>query len=142
MAENKLIYGTAGSVTISLDSLANGSAVVSSTIDNTSDLFLDVFLEFIINHTAAPSATGYLDVTIKGSFDNTDFDDDNNAKWIGSLVISSTSTGTRKRILSVASAFAGSMPPYWQVRVNNASGAALASSGNSMSYRGLKMQSV
>lgn len=142
MSENKLVYGTTSSITITLASLANSSAAVSSTVDNTTDLFYDVLIELVVNHTAAPSATGYLDISIKGSIDNTDFDDDNNAKWVGSLVMTTTSTGTRKRVISVASAFSGAMPPYWQVRVLNVSGAALATTGSSMQYRGLKSQSV
>ena len=141
MANLTLTYGAATTVTVtSITTLANSGAGTSGTVDNTTDLFLDALVEFICTPAAAPSATGYVEIYVKGSIDNTDFDDDSNHKWVASLAMGSTATTARKRVFSVASAFGGAMPPFWQVYVRNSSGAAFTSA--SLSYRGMKAQSV
>lgn len=141
MAESKLVYGTTTTITVTnITTLANAASGTSGTVDNTTDLFLDAFVEVIVTPAAAPLATGYVEIYAKGSVDNTDFDDDNNAKWAGTLMMGSTATTARKRVVSVAAAFGGNLPPFWQVFVKNSSGAAFTSA--TLSYRGVKAQSV
>lgn len=141
MANLTTQYGTVTSITATgLSTLANTSTVVSSTVDNTTNLFLDALLEVVVTHSSAPSAAGYVEIYVKTSIDNSDFDDDNNHKWVGTLAIGSTATGTRKRIVSIAAALGGSMPSYWQVFIRNSSGAAF--SAGTLSYRGITAQTL
>jgi hypothetical protein len=141
MADLRLTYSADTPITATnIATLANAATGTADTVDNTANLFIDALVEMIVTPAAAPSATGYAEIYVKGSIDNTDFDDDNNHKWVGSVAMGSTATTARKRVFSVASAFGGAMPPYWQVFVRNTTGAAFASA--SLSYRGMKAQSV
>lgn len=143
MAELRPVYATAATLTISgLGSLANSTSVTSSAVNNTADLFLDVLLEVLIATDTGATATGFIEIWAKGSIDGTDFDDDANDKLLGTVNLITAGAATRKRVLSIASAFGGLLPPQWQIRVRNVSGGALAASGSSISYRGVKAQSI
>ena len=138
MADVKLAYGTATSISITLDSLGSGSIAVAGTaIDNTSNLFEDVLVDVLLDpgSTAAPFA---INVYITTSVDGTNYSDETNVEnmvFLGSYYAPST-TAFRGRAFSIAQAM-GVMPPKWKLVVQNNSGAALAGSGNSAQYRGV-----
>lgn len=141
MADIFLKYGTVQSLSATgLATLANGSSVTSSTIDNTTTLFLDFLIELVVSTASAATATGVVEIYAKGSADNTDFDDDSNDKWIGTIALPAAGVGTRKRLSGVASSFGGSLPPYVQIRVRNATGAALTA--GTLQYIGVNAQTV
>jgi hypothetical protein len=140
MVSYNLSYGTTTSLTVSgLATLANGSSATSSTVDNTTNLFIDVLLELTFT-TGTVSATGTVELWAKGSIDNTDFDDDVNDRLIAAVGLTGTTAQTRKRVAGLAAAFGGTLPPYWQIRVRNATGAALTA--GALSYRGATLQSA
>lgn len=137
----RMSYGAATAITITINSLANGSSVTSSTVTNASNLYTDALVEIILATGASgATAAGYCEVFVKGSIDNTDFSSDTGDRKIGAIATTAVST-TYKLIVNLASAFGGAMPQYWQIRVRNASGGALAASGNSASYSGILMVS-
>lgn len=138
MADVKLAYGTATSITITLNSLGSGSLAVATAVDNTSDLFEDVLIELNLDPgtTAAPFA---VNVYASISLDGTNYSDQTNVEnmaFLGSIYTPST-TALRARGMSLAQACGGVVPPKWALVVQNASGAALAASGNSAQYRGV-----
>jgi hypothetical protein len=141
LASLQLTYGNSATITVTgLGTLANGLSATSPVQDNTTDLDLDKLVEFIVTTSAGSTAAGFVEIYIKGSIDNTDFDDDQNDKWAGTVSLGTANAVTRKRIISVASCFGGSMPPYWQIRIRNATGAAFASA--SVQVRGVKAQTL
>lgn len=141
MTDMKLSYGTTTSLTVTgIGTLANGTSATSSTVDNTTNLFVDVKIEIVFATASGATATGTFEVWGKESVDNSDFDDDSNDKLVTICVLAAAGVQTRKRIISLAPVFGGTIPPYWQIRVKNSTGAALTSA--SVSYRGALMQSV
>ena len=123
-----------------LTTLANGSSTTSATVDNTSDQYLDVLVETIATTASGAVATGIVEIYGKGSIDNTDFDDDANDKWLGSIILGAAGVQTRKRVVSISAGFGGAMPPFYQIRIRNSSGAALTD--GSVSVRGILAQTV
>lgn len=141
MASIEAVYGSVTAVSVTgLATLANGSSATSEAIDNTSNRFLDALLEVEVATASGATATGYIEIHIKGSVDGVDFDDDNNDKWAGTINLVTAGAATRRRIVSIASSFGGAMPPYWRLRVRNASGAAFTTA--SVGYRGVKAQAA
>lgn len=136
MASSKPTYGSPTALTVTLNSLANGASATSSTVTNTTDRHSDATVEVIVASAASgTSATGYVEVFVKGSIDGTDFASDTADRKIGTIGVVANST-TYKGVFPVAPALGGMLTPYWQVRVRNASGAALAASGNAAAYLG------
>lgn len=141
MANQTLSYGTTTSLTVTgLGTLASNGSATSSAVDNTTDLFVDVQGELLFATAAGAVATGTVELWGKASIDGTDYDDDPNDRLIGVCVLAAAGVQSRKRIFSMAAAFGGTMPPYWQIRVRNATGAALTSA--SIAYRGVFLKSV
>ena len=141
MTEIKQLYGTAQSLTVTgMGTLANAASATSATVNNSSTSYLDVLVEVVITTNASAILTGIVEVWAKGSIDNTDFDDDANDKWIGTIVMAAAGVQTRKRILSVAAGFSGTLPQYFQIRIRNASGGAFTA--GTVSYVGVTAQAV
>jgi hypothetical protein len=135
MATSKPQYGTKTSVTIGLNSLANGSVATSNAIDNSTNLFQDYFIEITISGTT--SSTAWLDVRVLPSMDGTNFATWENGVSLGTIdftVNPQTWPG------SLLSAFFEA-PKYFKIAVKNNTGAALASSGNSLSVQGINIVS-
>ena len=142
MAVSKPVFGTTTAITITLASLGNSNSATSSTIDNTSDRFIDANVEIIVVSAASgTTATGYVEVFVKGSIDGTDFATDTADRKIGAFGVVANST-TYKAVFSIAQALGGMATPYWQIRVRNVSGAPLAASGSSSAYRGFHIETV
>lgn len=141
MASFKLQYGSSTSLTVTgVGTLANATSATSSTVDNTTDLFMDVLVEVVFATASGATATGTLEIWAKGSIDNTDFDDDSNDRLVAVCVLAAAGAQTRKRVASLTAAFGGAMPPYWQIRVRNTTGVPLTA--GAASYRGALLQSV
>ncbi len=137
----RMSYGTVTSMTITLASLANNTSVTSSSVTNAVNLFTDALVEVIIATGTGTAATGYCEVFVKGSIDNSDFATDTGDRKVATIATPTAST-TYKTVINVAPAFAGMMPQYWQIRVRNVSGAALAASGSSAAYSGVLLTST
>ncbi len=58
----------------------------------------------------------------------------NNMRYLGMIHAHTASILLRSSPLSIASAFGGIMPRKWQIVIQNQTGVALSSSGNSISY--------
>lgn len=141
MPDVSLKYGSSTSLTVtSLATLANGSSATSAAVDNTTTLFIDVKVELVFATASGAVATGTVEIWAKESIDNSDYDDDANDKLVAVCVLAAAGVQTRKRVASLGAAYGGSIPPYWQLRVRNATGAALTSAA--VTYRGALLQSV
>jgi hypothetical protein len=123
--------------------LATSSQRQSAYI-NTSGLgILDALVMIEVRSAAAAtSATGIVNVYAYGSFDGANFGDTVTGKdaavtltappnltIIGTLNVVANATTYNSNPYSVASAFGGTMPPYWGVVVENKSGATLLAAG-------------
>lgn len=142
MAEIKQLYSGAQTLTVTgLATLANAASATSATVNNTTTNYLDVLVEVVVTTASSGTlATGVVEIWAKGSIDNTDFDDDSNDKWIGTISMAAAGAQTRKRIVSVAAGFSGTLPPYFQIRIRNAVGGAFTA--GTVSYVGVTAQSV
>jgi hypothetical protein len=153
MADIKLKLGTATAATITLASLANGSARQSTEIDNTTNLYAD-YLVSVKAKTGASgtSTTGSIEVYAFGNVN--DVRDDGagatdaaitvvNARLIGIIGVAANAT-TYTKTFSVAQAFGGVMPAKFGIIVKNASGGALdGTAGNhAVTYQGEMAQSA
>lgn len=141
MATLKMSYGTATAFTITLASLANNTSATSSTVTNATTLYTDILIELIVVTGGTVATTGYCELWVKGSIDNSDFASDGADRKVATIATATAST-TYKLIANVASAFGGAMPQYFQVRVKNVAGGPLSSTGNSASYSGIQLTSV
>ena len=119
-------------ISTELNSLANTSAATcTSEIDNTTNLYVEGLLDCYFNGAGATTgsvavyalcgnATGELSTTANTS----------NMKYLGSVELNGT-TAVRKQLEI------NGIPKYWNVRVINNSGAALAASGNLIKFTGV-----
>lgn len=108
-----------------LSTLANGSSATSNVVDNHTGLYLDGVFEVSVTSAAASvSATGYLDIFLQPSLDNSNFPDAQNDLYLDTIQIIANST-TYIKLLSIAKALQGWAPPYFKLRFANNSGAAL-----------------
>jgi len=136
MAIAKPQYSSKTSITISLNSLANGSVATSNAIDNSSNLYEDFLIEVVIAGTAGSNA--FCEVRLLASEDNTNFGTWESGIPLGTIDLSvSPQTGYFSVVNSLFKA-----PQYFKIAVRNNTGAALASSGNSASYQGINTQIV
>jgi hypothetical protein len=141
MATITLGYGATTTLTVTgLGTLANAASAISATVDNTTNLFVDVQVELVFATAAGATATGTVEIWAKASIDNTDFDDDPNDKLAAVAVLAAAGVQTRKRIVNLAAVFGGTVPPYWQLRIRNATGGAFTSA--TVSYRGAYLVST
>jgi hypothetical protein len=137
MGDIKIAYGSETSITITLDSLADGGDVTATAVDNSSNLFPDALIQLILDGSNA-SQDELVEVYIKPSPDNSDFDagaaPEENATLIGTIKMDGTNTVKKSFFVSRAGM---PLPKYWQLHVVNQSGYALNSSGNSATYTGV-----
>ena len=138
---------TLGNWSTSLDSLAGGAVALSSdTINVATNKFVDVLLEVNIANIT-DSGNRQVIVFAVPSIDNSTFAEftatnTHNAFVVGAVGETGT-TNPHVRILSVAAALGGPLPPYFRVGVLNDNGStALAASGNSVRWVGVTSQAV
>lgn len=124
MATVTLNATNSGSVTITIASLANGSSVVSSAIDNSSNKYVGATVRVKVKTNAAgTSATGLVSVYIVRSTDGgTDYSD-NTDQLIGTIATPANATTYAKAF------YVEPLGTHWKVGVLNSSGAALDSTG-------------
>lgn len=119
-------FGTDTGVTITLASLANGSSAVSSAIDLGAVAPFALSLEAKLTGSSA-SNTGLVEVYAQVSNDNADFSNSGNDLLVGIVQMNGTAAVIKVFAVPVHAR-------YLKLRVANASGAALAATGNSMNY--------
>lgn len=158
MAIVKAFYGTSNqSITCTLTSLANGGQQGSAAIDNTSNLFLDAFVQVKVKSNAAgTAATGVVNVYAYGTADGgTDYSDSvsgtnasqtltspPNLKLIGIINVVADAVTYVGGPFSVAAAFGGALPDHWGIVVENKTGATLDASVGNAWYQGLQQSVV
>jgi hypothetical protein len=143
MATIRQTFETAGTATITLASLANGSGRASTAIDNTSTLDISSDIRVKIT-TGGTSATGYVSVYLIRSEDGTNYDDafggsdaaytPVNALLLGT--INTPATATYVKVFDTAE-LGLTLPAKFAIGIVNSSGNALhATAGNhSVTYR-------
>lgn len=129
MATATINVTNAQAITLTLASLASGSANVSSAIDNSTNKFLSANVRVKVKTNAAgTSATGSCSVYLVRSTDGgTDYDD-STGTFLGSLPTVANAT-TYARTFSTE--IVGPLGSHWKVAVANNSGAALDSTAGS-----------
>jgi hypothetical protein len=150
-------YGTSTSITITLNSIATGSARESTAIDNTSNKYIDAHVTVKIAMAAGtPASDKMVNVYAYASEDGTNFGDNatgtdagitirslNNLRLIGSIMtVDSGALTYWSHPMSVARAFGGILPRKWGIVVENRTNITFASSGHAATYTGLYLEDV
>lgn len=155
MSTTKTSYNTSTAVTITLTSLANGSARESTAVVNTTTLYLDAQL-YVACKLAAGTPSGGIDVYLYGSEDGTNYDDNAtgsdaaitlrtpcNLVLVGRIQTETSGALTWKMTFkSLAASFGGVLPRKWGVCIANNTGLAFDSTGNSVTFTGIYAQTV
>jgi len=141
----------------SLHSLANSATGgwQSNVVDNTSNLFLDAWLQVVLDFAnTAPANSKAAFVFAYGGIETGKYSNPasgsegtitlvdidttpQNMKLVGNIPYTTADEVVESSPMSVAAAFSGMLPPYWGVALMNRSGAALAGSGNTVKYMGI-----
>lgn len=154
MAETKVTYASAGTVTITLTSLANGSWRQSAVVDNTSNLYLDAHVGGSVQTGTTPTAGGTIDIYVYASYDNTLYTggaSGSDAAYTADgeeglfrrletiIVDASSDTDYIWGPTSVAELFGGYLPRKWGIVMENNTGAALNATGtnNEVQFSGI-----
>jgi hypothetical protein len=157
MADLKLSYPAASDLTITLASLASDTNLLtgreSATIDNTTNLYLDILVSGKITAGTSPTASRSIEVWAVGSWDGTNwpdvFDGTESAETITSadikasvcrFVAAMATANTSDRVyhfgpVSLASAFGGTLPPKVVLFVTHSTGVALNSTAGNHQIR-------
>lgn len=162
MATVALSYSSVQTMTVTnLHSKASSATAgwQSAVVDNTTDLYLDAHVQVVLDFAnTAPAndkaayvyAYGGLNTTYtnpasgsEGGITLVDITaNGQNLKLIGTIPYTTADEVAEGQPMSVAAAFGGFLPPKWGIVVMNYSGAALAASGNSVTWRGIKLTSA
>ena len=157
MADLKLSYPAASDLTITLASLASDTNLLtgreSATIDNSTNLYLDILVSGKITAGTSPTASRSIEVWAVGSWDGTNwpdvFDGTESAETITSADIKANvcryvaqmaTANTTDRTyhfgpVSLASAFGGTLPPKIVLFVTHSTGVALNSTAGNHQIR-------
>lgn len=148
MADLKWKDGSIATVfTTELNSLADGSRVLSSAIDNDAGLDLYADFELVVQYTSSAPAAGVIaaELFLLPTVDGTNYPeggtslDPQQALKVGTFESRNGSTSATERL--VVSGV--SLPPRdFKILLKNISGKTLASSGNTLKIRPYKSQSV
>ena len=144
MADLKLSYPAASDLTITLASLASDTNLLtgreSATIDNSTNLYLDILISGKVTAGTSPTAARSIEVWAVGSWDGTNwpdvFDGTESAETITSADIKASVTrylaamataNTSDRTyhfgpVSLASAFGGTLPPKVVLFITHSTG--------------------
>jgi hypothetical protein len=138
MADIKTNFNTAGTATITLASLANGSGRASTAIDNSTGKYVSADIRVKVT-TGGTSATGYVEVYLIRSEDGTNYEDQTytgtdaayspvNAILLGT--INTPATATYTKIFDTAE-LGLTLPAKWAIGILNRTGNTLnATAGN------------
>lgn len=155
MSNIKMEFAASAALTITLNSLASGSARESTVIDNGTNKYLDALITIMLAIGAGTiGAEKCANIYAYGSEDGTNFTDNatgsdaaitlndpTNLKPVG-MIAMPTQSLTYKGVFNIAQVFGGVLPRKWGIVVKNNCGIALAASGNSASYSGIYATSV
>lgn len=131
MTDFSIKFRTAASLSYSgLNSLVDGSRVDSANYDNSTNRDMEASVKVKLAG-ASSGATGTVRIEIKRSHENTDFEDSGNSELLGVVQMSGTAT-----VVGIVEGV--KLSPHQKISIVNASGAALASSGNSAELIGIK----
>lgn len=153
-----LSYSSVQTMTVTnLHSLASSATAgwQSAVVDNSSDLYLDSLVQVVLDfaNTAPGSdkaaylyAYGALETTYtnpasgsEGTITLTSVSSTaQNLRLIGVIPYNTADEVAESAIFSVAAAFGGVLPPKWGLVIINFSNAALAASGNTVKWVGVK----
>lgn len=157
MADLKLAFSTVQTMTVTnLHSLANSATAgwQSGVVDNTSNLYEDALVQVVLDFAnTAPAnekaafvyAYAGLDTTYSNPASGTEgaitvatiASNPTCFRQIGAIPYTTQDEVAESSPMSVAAAFGGVLPPKWGIVIMNYSGAALAASGNSVTWRGV-----
>jgi hypothetical protein len=157
MSDIKLAYQAVQTMTVSgLHSLANSAtgAWASAVVDNTTNLFETALVQVVLDFAnTAPAndkcayvyAYGGLDTSYSDPISGTEgavtlatiVSNAQTFRQIGIVPYNTQDAVVESSPMDVAAAFGGVLPPKWGIVIVNYSGAALHSSGNSVTYRGV-----
>jgi hypothetical protein len=155
MATLAASYASSATITITLASLASGSARASTVVNNSSNLYVDALVGLKVKANAAgTSSSGQVNVYLYASADaGTNYSDgasgsdaahtlNKNARLVHVMALDANAETAKAEGISVAQAF-GYMPEKWGVIIENQSGAALDSTGGNheVHYTGVKFTS-
>lgn len=137
MATIKQVAGARTALTsANLATLASATYCVSSVKDNTTNQPLDVMVEVTVATTNAPAGNTQVVVFCQASYDNANFQtgptsgttttDEPLLTFLGVVLVAITAT-TERKSFSVAAAYGGVLPPFFQIVTKNDLGVALTS---------------
>jgi hypothetical protein len=162
MATVALSYSSVQSPTVTnLHSLASSPTAgwQMAVVDNTTDLYLDALVQVVLdfaNTAPANDACAYVFAyaALNTSYSNPASGSQGaitltsiattaqNLKLLGVMPYNTADEVVESAVFSVAAAFGGVLPPKWGLVIINYSGAALAASGNVVTWRGVKLTSA
>lgn len=149
MSDVQTAYGASGqALTITLASLADSSTAgrESTSVDNTSDLFLDVLISakvkpqnsgsisapaaaFIYAYATADGGTTWPD-TVTGTDAAITLNNPTQLKLLGAIYAAAINTQYKGGPWSLAALYGGRMPAEWGIVVVNDTGTALSATGS------------
>ncbi len=154
----KMQYGANNqAITCTLTSVTNNTQWGCAAIDNTTNLYLDVFVFVKIKTNASgTSATGFLNIYAYGTADGgTTYSDGvtgtnasqtltnpPNVKLVGLCNAVANSTTYSCGPFTIAQVFGGVLPDHWGIIIENKTGATLDASVGSTWYQGIYLQNV
>src|SRR3972149_2534400 len=158
MGEIRILYGTSNqAITITLNSLASAAARAGASVSNATNKFQDVLIQLIVRTAAGTvAAEKAIKIYAYGTADGGTTYSDNavgtdvahtltvppNAVLIGIINVAVADTIYESHPFSLASAFGGVVPDNWGIIVENQTGLALNSAGNSAFYQGIKTETA
>jgi hypothetical protein len=159
MADLLTKYGTGGQdLSITLESLASGSAREGASVSNATDLFVDVLISAcMLLGSGSPAGDKAVYVYAYGSVDGSVYTDGatgadaaitptspTNLRLVGVISAPTASTAYYGGPWSLAAAFGGSVPQTWGIVILNSTGVALSASSETsyVKYQGVSLQTV
>lgn len=163
MATTKIAYAAAASLTVTLNSLLNNTARQSNVLDNTSNLYLDIFVGGGFKTASGSLGTNpVVNIWASAISDGTNYGGTNGTNVLGGGDAAFTMpTNTGNLILlaavpintaaateymeprSLAAVFGGFLPPKFVIIVQNVTGLTLdASAGGTILYTGVNTTTV
>ena len=147
----KEAFANAATLTITnLNSLGSSATAgwQSAVVNNTSDLALDALVQVVLDmENTAPAndkavyiyaysgiGTNYT-YNATGSEGTITITNPNNFRLLGVMTYQTADAILVSQVMSVAQAFGGILPPKWGLVIINFTGAAVAASGNSITYQ-------
>ena len=127
----KPLFAASAAITIGLDALANAATVISTAVDNSSNLYDEILLQIYIDGTAA--ATAWLDVRIAICIDGTNY-----STWESSMKLPAIDLSVDLQYYHARFA----APQRWKLMVKNNTGASLNNGNNTAAYQGINMQVI